>query len=45
VTRTARSIARGACLLALAAACAGLLAAWRSPDIVGAWAALASLCG
>lgn len=26
-------------------ACAGLLAAWRSPDLVLAWAALASLCG
>jgi len=26
-------------------ACAGLLAAWLSPGIVLAWAALASLCG
>jgi hypothetical protein len=38
-------LARCAGVLALALACAGLLAAWLSPDIVLAWAALASLCG
>lgn len=40
-----RAMARATGALALALACAGLLAAWLSPDIVLAWAALASFCG
>jgi len=39
------ALARTTAVLAFALACAGLLAAWLSPDIVLAWAALASLCG
>ena len=40
-----RALARAAGVLAVAFACAGLFAAWLSPDIVHAWATLASLCG
>ena len=47
MTRTtqAQALARAAAALALVLGCARLLAAWLSPDIVLAWAALASLCG
>ena len=40
-----RALARAAGVLALVLVCAGLLAAWLSPDIVAAWGMLASLCG
>jgi len=40
-----RALARTAGVLALVLACAGLLAAWLSPDIVLAWTTLASFCG
>ena len=40
-----RALAWGAGALVGTLACASLLAAWLSPDIVLAWAALASLCG
>ncbi len=40
-----RALARAVGALAFVLACTGLLAAWLSPDIVLAWAALASMCG
>jgi hypothetical protein len=40
-----RALARTAGVLAIVLACAALLAAWLSPDIVAAWATLASFCG
>ena len=40
-----RAWARAAGGLVFALACAALLSAWLVPDIVAAWASLASLCG
>ena len=40
-----RALARAAGALGLALACAAVFAAWLSPDIVLAWATLASFCG
>ena len=40
-----RALGLAAGVLAFALACGGLLAAWLSPAIVLAWAALAAWCG
>jgi len=45
VTPATRALALAAGLVALVLACMALLAAWLSPGIVLAWAALAALCG
>ena len=45
MTPVPRALALAAGLAALGLACAGLLAAWLSPGIVLAWAALAAMCG